>query len=187
MKGNIKSFICGMLVMSVISCAAAYAVDAWQTINVLPNTIKVVVDGKVVQEDNFLYNDTTYLPIRAVSEALGKDVQYDTETSIATISEKKEDDNVEPVTSKYIPPAEYINDTLYVAKENKVYYVSLTFIGQRAYKAGYELEYDRDTQFFSIKKDGKSIYSAKEVSLENEAFGGIPYDQFVEEIEPLLK
>ena len=83
MKGNIKSFICGMLVMGVISCAGVYAADVWQNINVLPNTIKVVVDGKEVQADNFLYNDTTYLPIRAVSEALGKDVQYDTQTSTA--------------------------------------------------------------------------------------------------------
>ena len=94
MKGNIKSFICGMLVMGVISCVGAYATDVWQNINVLPNTIKVVVDGKEVQADNFLYNDTTYLPIRAVSEALGKDVQYDTQTSTATISEKKEVDNM---------------------------------------------------------------------------------------------
>ena len=62
MKGNMKSFICGMLVMGVISCAGAYATDVWQNINVLPNTIKVVVDGKEVQADNFLYNDTTYLP-----------------------------------------------------------------------------------------------------------------------------
>lgn len=46
MKGNMKSFICGMLVMGVISCAGVYAADVWQNINVLPNTIKVVVDGK---------------------------------------------------------------------------------------------------------------------------------------------
>ena len=45
---NIKSFICGMLVMGVISCVGAYATDVWQNINVLPNTIKVVVDGKEV-------------------------------------------------------------------------------------------------------------------------------------------
>ena len=84
MKGNNKSFICGMLVMGVISCAGVYAADVWQNINVLPNTIKVVVDGKEVQADNFLYNDTTYLPIRAVSEALGKDVQYDTHNEHTT-------------------------------------------------------------------------------------------------------
>lgn len=43
---NIKSFICGMLVMGVMSCVGAYATDVWQNINVLPNTIKVVVDGR---------------------------------------------------------------------------------------------------------------------------------------------
>ena len=100
--------------------------DVWQNINVLPNTIKVVVDGKEVQADNFLYNDTTYLPIRAVSEALGKDVQYDNQTSTATISEKKEDDNM-AVTSKYTPPTEYINDSAFITQKDGVYYALINF------------------------------------------------------------
>ena len=93
MKGNIKSFICGMLAMGVLSGIAAFAAGEWQSINVLPNTIKVVVNGKEVQADNFLYNDTTYLPIRAVSEALGNDVQFDPETGTATIANAE---NIKP-------------------------------------------------------------------------------------------
>lgn len=82
-KNFIIGFICGALVCGT---AGALASDAWQNISVLPNTIKVVVNGKEIQADNFLYNDTTYLPIRAVGEALGNDIQYDPETGTAVIS-----------------------------------------------------------------------------------------------------
>lgn len=82
-KNFIIGFICGAL---VCGAAGALASDAWQNISVLPNTIKVVVNGKEIQADNFLYNDTTYLPIRAVGEALGNDIQYDPETGTAVIS-----------------------------------------------------------------------------------------------------
>ncbi|MCI8980558.1 MAG: copper amine oxidase N-terminal domain-containing protein [Clostridia bacterium] len=186
MKGNIKSFICGMLVMGVISSAAVIAADNWQNINVLPNTIKVVVDGKEVQADNFLYNDTTYLPIRAVSEALKMDVQYDNATSTATISEKKEDDNM-AVTSKYTPPAEYINNIDYIVEKDGVYYALLNFIATKIQDAGYKFNYDYDTRTFSALKEGNVIYSNQTILLEDEPFSVIPYDQFVEEIEPLLK
>ena len=181
---NIKSFICGMIVMGVISCVGAYATDVWQNINVLPNTIKVVVDGKEVQGDNFLYNDTTYLPIRAVSEALGKDVQYDAQTSTATISEKKEDDTM-AVTSKYTPPAEYINNDLYIVQKDGVYYVSLGFIWDMTENTDCKPEYDYDTREVKISKDKKEIYSCQAILVEDRSV--IPYDQFVDEIQPLLK
>ena len=184
MKGNMKSFICGMLVMGVISCAGAYATDVWQNINVLPNTIKVVVDGKEVQADNFLYNDTTYLPIRAVSEALGKDVQYDNQTSTATISEKKEDDNM-AVTSKYTPPAEYINDSDYIMQKDGVYHALLNFVWEMVRDADCKAEYEHDTKMIKILKDKKEIYSCQAILVEDRSV--IPYDQFVDEIEPLLK
>ena len=179
MKGNIKSFICGMLVMGIISCAGVYATDVWQNINVLPNTIKVVVDGKAVQADNFLYNDTTYLPIRAVSEALGKDVQYDTQTSTATISEKKEVDNMS-VTSKYTPPTEYINDSDYIIQKDGVYYATTRYIHN--YTAW---DFDTDTTNLIIEDRNGDKHSFKAVAIEGHTC--IPYDQFVDEIQPLLK
>lgn len=82
-----KKFILGFISGAILfGAAGTFAADVWQSINVLPNTIKVIVDGKEVQADNFLYNDTTYLPIRAVSEALKMNVQYDNVTSTAIIS-----------------------------------------------------------------------------------------------------
>ena len=188
MKGNIKSFICGMLVMGVISSAAVIAADNWQSINVLPNTIKVVVDGKEVQADNFLYNDTTYLPIRAVSEALKMDVQYDNATSTATISEKKEDDNM-AVTSKYTPQVD--EKTLYndFRNQDNVWYCRIDYIDNNLdYDNGYKASWDEETQSLIIFKSDTIIYKTKAIHLKNDDVGYfIPYDKFVEEIEPLLK
>lgn len=189
MKNTVKSFIGGMLVMSIVSGAAVIAADNWQTINVLPNTIKVVVGGKEIQADNFLYNDITYLPIRAVSEALKMDVQYDNTTSTATISEKKKEDNM-AVTSKYTPPAEYINDSMYFILKDGIWYTTMenvvrdenTYPGITSNNNGWN---DDNTIDVNLYKNKKKVITVHCIAINSR--GAIPYDQFVEEIEPLLK
>lgn len=85
MRKEIKWFIVGILLALSVSALA----DNWQTISVQPNLINVVVNGEKLNADNFLYNDTTYVPIRAVSEALNFNVEYDEETNTAYIGKKK--------------------------------------------------------------------------------------------------
>jgi hypothetical protein len=58
----------------------------WNTIDVLVNGMTVIVNGQKIQSDNFLYNGTTYLPLRVVSEALGANVNYIQETKTADIT-----------------------------------------------------------------------------------------------------
>ncbi len=58
----------------------------WNTLAVLMNGMTVKVNGQIVQSDNILYNGTTYLPLRAVSEALGAKVNYIDETKTADIT-----------------------------------------------------------------------------------------------------
>ena len=62
---------------------SAMANGIWEKIDVVRNDVQVVVNGVGVTADNFLYNDTTYLPLRAVGEALDLNVQYDEETKTA--------------------------------------------------------------------------------------------------------
>ena len=88
MKKEIKGFICGIIATSLIGCVSISATGVWDKIDVLRNDINVVVNGTPVSEDNFSYNDTTYLPMRVVAEALGKDVQYDETTNTAIIKDK---------------------------------------------------------------------------------------------------
>ena len=84
-----KRFICGAVCGAVLTTAiGAGAAGVWKTIDVLENDITVMVDGQQLTESNFLYNDTTYLPLRAVAEAVGKPVEYDATTNTAYIGVK---------------------------------------------------------------------------------------------------
>ena len=85
-RHNIISFLAGVL-SAVLLCTVVVPVLAayTKTIEVYPNSIKLFVDDVLLEPkdvngnpvDIFVYNGTTYVPIRAVSNALGKPVQYD--------------------------------------------------------------------------------------------------------------
>jgi len=81
-----KKIMAGALAVMLTLSTTVLAASTSQQITVNANQIKVVVDGKNITADNFLYNGTTYLPLRAVSEALGKEVAYDSATQTATIT-----------------------------------------------------------------------------------------------------
>ena len=55
------------------------------------NTVKVYVNGMRVNEDTVLINDRTYIPLRAVSEAMGAEVTWDGESQSAFVSFKEDD------------------------------------------------------------------------------------------------
>ena len=71
----------------------ALAASGTRTLEVTFKDIKLVVDGtEVVPKDAagnvvepFVYNGTTYLPVRAVGEALGKGVTWDGNTNTVYI------------------------------------------------------------------------------------------------------
>lgn len=89
-------------------CIAALAVTATgvsvvaktstENINVSYNNIKIVVDGKAVSTDTepFIYNGTTYLPVRAVGEALGKEVNWDSTTNTVYLGDVPKTENSQP-------------------------------------------------------------------------------------------
>lgn len=93
MKGKRKIILALalMLVFSTVVFAARKV-----NITVTYDNVKVVVDGRQVQfgKDSkgkqiepFIYNGTTYLPLRAVAEAVGKQVQWDKNTKTAFLGD----------------------------------------------------------------------------------------------------
>ena len=79
--------LCGLSMALCANCGTVFAQTGSQKIDAVYNDIKIVVDGKEVSTSTepFIYNGTTYLPVRAIGEALGKDVSWDAETNTVYI------------------------------------------------------------------------------------------------------
>ena len=75
-KLQIKGFVVGVLVMVMLSGITVFATTRTETINVAFRNIRIVVNGvQITPRDGhgnivepFIWNGTTYLPVRAVAE-----------------------------------------------------------------------------------------------------------------------
>lgn len=178
-----KKYICGVITgVAIASVIGVGAAGIWDNIDVLKNDINVVVNGENITADNFLYQDTTYLPLRAVSEALGANVEYDEAANTAYIGERKEDNIMK---SKYTPPDELMNSGIYIVCENGVYYILPDYIYDKAREKGLS------TNFEDVLNSHEILtVEIGDMSWETVLIGVwryIPYDTYVDEIEPLLK
>lgn len=78
--------VSAMLVLGVVG--SALAMESSRTISVIFRGISLVVNGRVipVEQEPFVYEGRTYVPIRAVAEALGQDVSWDAESNQVRIN-----------------------------------------------------------------------------------------------------
>ncbi len=90
MKLRFKSIVTGVVIGSAITSSVnVFAYDGTQDIQATFKNIKVYIDGAELTPKDalgntlepFIYNGSTYLPIRAVAEAVGKEVSYDANTN----------------------------------------------------------------------------------------------------------
>ena len=100
MKREFKGFIVGVIITVMLMSTVALAGGVKQKIEVMLNSVNLAVNGKSVKADNILYKGTTYVPLRAVAEMLGKDVGWDQKTNTASINDKVEET---PVTKEKNP------------------------------------------------------------------------------------
>lgn len=86
---RVKGALCGALVAGIVlsTSPVAFAKAANYNIPVTYNNIKIVVDGKqlTTSAEPFIYEGVTYLPVRAVAEAVGKEVYWDGNTNTVTL------------------------------------------------------------------------------------------------------
>lgn len=179
-----KRFITGFLSGAVLFTAVgSLATGIWDKIDVLKNDIKVVVNGNDVKADNFLYNDTTYLPLRAVSNAFGVAVNYDEVSNTAYIGERKDE---VMIISKYIPSEDIkgwceVKDGIYYIEGNYAYGI----VAGMGYLSEYRIAKDEDTGEMVISKNNVELGRWEIIMIDGWSY--VPYDTFVDEIEPLLK
>ena len=106
---RMKDVCLGATVAALVMGAApaAYAKVANMDIPVMFNNIKIVVYGTELKTDKepFIYEGTTYLPVRAVGEAVGKNVTWDAASKTVILGEteqkeqEKEPEQPEETTS----------------------------------------------------------------------------------------
>lgn len=108
MKQRMQGIIIGFLVTALLSSLTVVAAVGTQTIEITYRDIKLYIDGILVTPKDasgndiepFIYNGTTYLPIRAIGEALGKEVSWDESTNSAYIGRRPMRD-----FDQFAPPA----------------------------------------------------------------------------------
>lgn len=99
MKKEFKGFVAGVLVMAALfgMIGTAGAVVGKMQANLDYNNIKISLNGTQITPKDangnvvepFAINGTTYLPVRAVGESLGMDVQWDGNTKTVLLSGAK--------------------------------------------------------------------------------------------------
>ena len=87
---KLKGIVIGVVMTSIffLMGVSVYAVVGTFQVNASYSNIKIYVDGKAidpkdvngVRVEPFIISGTTYLPVRAISEALGKNVEWDGDT-----------------------------------------------------------------------------------------------------------
>ena len=96
MKQRLQGLVAGLLIGIMVSTGVTFAKTGTASIEAVFRDIKLYVDGVKVDPrdasgnavEPFIYNGTTYLPVRAVGEAMGKTVSWDGKTSTVYVGEK---------------------------------------------------------------------------------------------------
>ena len=99
MNKRINGLIAGLLIGSLLAEGAVFAKQATETLDVVYDNIKILIDGKEYQPTDvngnvvepFIYNGTTFLPVRAIANAFDKDVDWEPQTSTVTLGSKNYD------------------------------------------------------------------------------------------------
>ncbi|MCX7745846.1 MAG: NPCBM/NEW2 domain-containing protein [Clostridia bacterium] len=158
MKKEMKGFVTGVIVTALvfITVFTTFAEPIQKVVTAVYNNIKIYVDGNLIQPkdangnkvDPFIYNGTTYLPVRAVSQALGKNIEWDDKTKSIYIGETQQSNNY---MSDSIKPSE-------ISESGKCEVNSKMQIDGVIYNKGYKM-YTAKAQDCLVKFDLEGKYS----------------------------
>lgn len=92
-----KRWVAALAAASVLCGSVALGASVTKMIEVAYNDIKISLDGNVLVPKDvngeivepFIYNGSTYLPLRAVAQALGKEVSWNQETATVGLKSKE--------------------------------------------------------------------------------------------------
>ncbi len=154
---KIKGTVAGILIGTTLSCGLAFAKNGIETIQAEYSDIKIYMDGVLLSPKDvngntvepFIYNGTTYLPVRAVGEAVGKQVSWDGATSSVYLGERPGQvtyltDVMDAFTSNYYEK--------YTTENGKSFNM-----GGTKYTNGFVLEYEGSEAVFNLNGNYRTI------------------------------
>lgn len=200
MKREFRGFVAGFIFCTAIS-GSAVAAGLTQSIDVVKNDFIIKVNKQKVEFEHFVYQGTTYVPVRNLAEALGKNVSWNKEKKTIYI-----DDEINNETQAYIDSlsaSDYIkpmnisanNDSFLLALENALKhglqmdsksFISSwnnTLLNNRIYEINLSseslLQYDNT---YIVVLD-----NSKETSLESDSFvvALLAYDNYLKSVNLL--
>ncbi len=100
MKKRFQSLVAGIIIGGILTSGLTFARQAVETAELIYNNIKIQIEGEEITPldangnavEPFIVNGTTYLPVRAISNALGKYVTWDASSNTVKIYSEKPDD-----------------------------------------------------------------------------------------------
>ena len=116
--GSALLLVAMVTALGVTATAASRSIEVEDGIGISINGAKFTprdADGKKVPV--FLYNGTTYAPIRAVCEAAGMEVSYDSATDTVELVTADRVASQKPESSSYITQSRTLNEKLTAAQE----------------------------------------------------------------------
>lgn len=149
MHRKIRGIAAGVLVGAMITGAVVLAKQTTQNADLYYNDIKIYIDGAELSPKDvngnptepFTMNGSTYLPVRAIASALGKEVEWDGDTQSVYIGKK---DQTKPDT--YLDKLQY-NDYREGTSSDSMTIINgkITDFNGNAYKSGllFYMEADR--------------------------------------------
>jgi len=172
---NLKAYFAGFLtaILAVTLVTTVLATQSSQQVTIYYNDIKIRIDGEAITPKDvngnsvepFILNDSTYLPVRAVSEAVGYDVGWDGNTSTVILTEKKP-----PKSPDFLVNAEYYSADGFGILI--IFYDDGTFIIDQGYGAVHG-SYSVDGNTISVQFEGDPSDSDNYAWFEITGYGTI--------------
>ena len=174
-----KAVVLGLVGAMALGTCTVSAANGTKNISATFRNIKIVVDGKELSTsaEPFIYNGTTYLPIRAVGEAVGKEVTWNGGTNTVYLGEVPESaqqqtpapETPAPAASSSLPLlSKYVAEYLGGSREEIQDFISMTHSSELSAD---EIR-DTYTQIIAAALDNDNMQLAKSIYAEAQiAFG----------------
>lgn len=92
-----KGLLVGVLITTVLMLGVSgFADSILKSIQVAENSVTIKVNGNALSAPNFVYDGRTYIQVKAISDALGKDLGWDATSNTVSINDKGVSSSVLP-------------------------------------------------------------------------------------------